>query len=452
MPRVRIDLDSHRTEIELLYSQGRTQPEIIEYFKQKHDIKIARATLQRRLHAWGIVSLAFQHRPELPTGILVAKIEEFVHRHHYNDEQMVAALAKINIISSISQVKTIRLNNGWTLRADPVNAQTAAWERTKDLCWQAVLHGPARNWGRGHLQTYLQIKFSFHANINHVQAALKMINEERGVDRRPNIKPNRRHEALFHGPNFLWSIDGHAKLSPYGIDIYGAVDAYSRKIIWIYVGVSNQTQVSTCKQFLLAVQAHNIRPRFIRADRGTEIDMLLDVQFNLHRTHMVRSEQCAPNQVDSIRSASCIILGKSTANQRIESIWRRLLTAQEQPWRELFAGLSGRENPLFRSDCPSDMVILLYVFMDLIREEIYTWRDVHNFRRIRKDPKRPNHVAGVPNDLWAGVNAVGERPTEKGLKPSKKLLKQRLQTLINYGKQIVNRSRFSMTFSYCCRS
>jgi len=32
------------------------------------------------------------------------------------------------------------------------------------------------------------------------------------------------------GPNYVWSIDGHHKLSMYGIEIYAGVDAYSRYI------------------------------------------------------------------------------------------------------------------------------------------------------------------------------------------------------------------------------
>ena len=34
-------------------------------------------------------------------------------------------------------------------------------------------------------------------------------------------------EYIIPGPNQLWSIDGHCKLSFYGIEIYAAIDAYS---------------------------------------------------------------------------------------------------------------------------------------------------------------------------------------------------------------------------------
>jgi len=35
---------------------------------------------------------------------------------------------------------------------------------------------------------------------------------------------------LVPGPNYVWSIDGHRKLSMYGIEIYAGVDAYSRYV------------------------------------------------------------------------------------------------------------------------------------------------------------------------------------------------------------------------------
>jgi hypothetical protein len=40
------------------------------------------------------------------------------------------------------------------------------------------------------------------------------------------------------------------KLAPYGIEIYAAIDAYSRYVVWIYVGVSGMTAVSVVRQYL----------------------------------------------------------------------------------------------------------------------------------------------------------------------------------------------------------
>ena len=49
------------------------------------------------------------------------------------------------------------------------------------------------------------------------------------------------------GPNWLWSVDGYLKLEPYGIEIYAAIDAYSRYIIWIYCGITARTGVSVVR-------------------------------------------------------------------------------------------------------------------------------------------------------------------------------------------------------------
>jgi hypothetical protein len=233
--------------------------------------------------------------------------------------------------------------------------------------------------------------------LNHVQEALRLINLERGVERRPGMSSTRRLEALFHGPNFVWCIDGHSKLSPFGIDIYGAIDGYSRKLIWLYVGVINRTQISVAKQFLKVIEANDIRPRYIRADRGSEVPMLLDIQYNLYRATEVAEGRCAANQVDSLPIRACTILGKSTANQRIEQIWLRMITSQLRPWQDLFRALFNRG---LIGDQDEDRVVLLYIFMPIIRKEITQWMYVHNNRSIRKQSNRPNHVAGKPSDLY----------------------------------------------------
>ena len=46
-------------------------------------------------------------------------------------------------------------------------------------------------------------------------------------------------EFTVKGPNRVLSIDGHDKLFRFGFEIYGAIDAYLRYIVWYYVGISN---------------------------------------------------------------------------------------------------------------------------------------------------------------------------------------------------------------------
>ena len=432
----RFNLDPYRDAIEDRLIDGWTQERILTWLAKEMEEGEAvpsLRTFQRTLNAWGSLHQRTLNLPDAQSNSMIDAIDYVVHREGiYTNRGIVDALAERDIHSSRAQVRNIRLQRGWTLRNREVDAQDRAWERTLELCWRAIEEGPAREWGRGHLQVHLRLEYNWNAALNHVQEALKQINIARGVDRRPGMQPTRRHEALFHGPNFIWSIDGHCKLSPYGIDIYGAIDAYSRKLIWLYVGVSNQTQVSIAKQYLQAVQECGIRPRFIRADRGSEVPMLLDLQFNLYRASEVLERRCARDNVETLSIQECSILGKSTANQRIEQIWLRLMVSQLRPWRSLFRTLFNQQ--LFRSDTPSDRVVLLYVFIPIIRKEISQWMHVHNNRRIRKDNKRLNHVAGKPSDLYKGIIKGDKRPQDYGIEACAMTLQDAAEILQEYSK------------------
>jgi hypothetical protein len=69
---------------------------------------------------------------------------------------------------------------------------------------------------------------------------LYILNPE-AIFRRTARIQSKKGEYIVPGPDYIWSIDGHDKLSLFGIDIYVCIDAYSRAIIWVYVGISNRT-------------------------------------------------------------------------------------------------------------------------------------------------------------------------------------------------------------------
>ena len=41
------------------------------------------------------------------------------------------------------------------------------------------------------------------------------------------------------GPNYMWHLDGYDKLKPFGFPIHGAIDGYSRRILWLRVTCTN---------------------------------------------------------------------------------------------------------------------------------------------------------------------------------------------------------------------
>jgi transposase InsO family protein len=66
-------------------------------------------------------------------------------------------------------------------------------------------------------------------------------------------KKLKRRVMRVQGPNFVWSVDGYDKLSHWGFYVHGCIDAYSRYIIWLQIGISNKKSQIILKYYLDAV-------------------------------------------------------------------------------------------------------------------------------------------------------------------------------------------------------
>ncbi|KAJ7381392.1 hypothetical protein OS493_001526 [Desmophyllum pertusum] len=66
-----------------------------------------------------------------------------------------------------------------------------------------------------------------------VRHVLKIFDPE-GVEHRSRHRLRRRVYRC-KGPNYLWHIDGYDKLKPFGFCIHGAIDGFSRRIVWLEV-------------------------------------------------------------------------------------------------------------------------------------------------------------------------------------------------------------------------
>jgi hypothetical protein len=67
------------------------------------------------------------------------------------------------------------------------------------------------------------------------------------------------------------------------IKIYGYIDVYSRKIIWIFMDFFTRTQVSIMSQFFIKLEKLNVMLQIIRSDRGVKIDIIINAFFTLQR-------------------------------------------------------------------------------------------------------------------------------------------------------------------------
>ena len=114
----------------------------------------------------------------------------------------------------------------------------------------------------------LRIDYGLVVSRETVRLALKMLDPE-GVERRSQHKLKRRTYSA-RGPNFIWHLDGYDKLKPFGLCVHGAIDGYSRRILWLEVGSSNNNPRIVARYFLDCVKQLGGVPQIARGDRDTE--------------------------------------------------------------------------------------------------------------------------------------------------------------------------------------
>ena len=116
----------------------------------------------------------------------------------------------------------------------------------------------------------------------------------------------RRRMYSARGPNYVWHVDGNDKLLPYGFAIHGAIDGYSRRIIWLEVSPTNKKPEVVAGYFVDSLRKLVGAPLYMRFDDGTENGLMADL-------HMLLTN-----------GLGTPIFGRSTANQRIEAWWNIL--------------------------------------------------------------------------------------------------------------------------------
>ena len=97
-----------------------------------------------------------------------------------------------------------------------------------------------------------------------VYDSLQAVDPE-GLEERRARRLNRR---IFHadGPNQYWSMDGHDKLKPWGFAIHGGIDVYSRYVLWLRMGVSNNDPKYILSYYLDSLRRINIEVNGVQSE------------------------------------------------------------------------------------------------------------------------------------------------------------------------------------------
>jgi hypothetical protein len=166
------------------------------------------------------------------------------------------------------------------------------------------------------------------------------------------------------GPNYLWHMDGNLKLVMYGLVLHGAIDGYSRYIIYLEANVNNRAP-TVLEAFKRGVERVGQIPERVRADKGGENR---DVALWMLMTRGQHS--------------GCFITGRSVHNQRIERLWRevnRWLT----PFHLIFQRL--HQSNLYDPKDPVDKFTLILVYLPIIRRMLNLFIRVWNKHKLRTE-------------------------------------------------------------------
>ena len=180
-------------------------------------------------------------------------------------------------------------------------------------------------------------------------------------------------------------ISGYDKLKPYGFPIHGAIDGYSRKIIWLEVTRTNNNPEVTAKYYLDSVRQHIGCPTLLRTDNGSENGVMAAMQ-----TYLRQDDR------DNLAGQKSHAYGSSPSNQRIEGWWAFLRRHRSSWWINFFKDMI--DGSVLDTGSIMDMECLWFSFHRVLQDELDKIKIQWNTHRIRRS--RHSHVAGVPDALF----------------------------------------------------
>ncbi|CAC5382645.1 unnamed protein product [Mytilus coruscus] len=189
----------------------------------------------------------------------------------YTNKEISQALITVHKISiSISQIK--RILRSLELKRRKVNLQLPGI-----ICpIYKIIQNSGQCLGYRAIWKRLTTEFGFVIPWKSVMEPLGMIDPD-GVARRSKGRLIRRRYTT-PGPNFVWHIDGYDRLKPFGFPIHGAIDGFSRRIMWLEVGPSNNNPKIIARYILDTVEQLGGCPQRCRCDLGTENTVIEEIQ------------------------------------------------------------------------------------------------------------------------------------------------------------------------------
>ena len=278
---------------------------------------------------------------------------------------------------------------------------------------QTELDGPGKLLGYRAMNLKLRTEHGIQVPRHLVHNVMKELDPDGLEDRSLKKKAKRRKKPFVSdGPLWLLSLDGHDKLCGYQnwtfpLGVYGCMDTFSRKIVFLLVFFSNSDPNVIGKRYLKYLFKIKMLPNALRVDRGTETGKLTTIQ-----AHLADKLEIFEDPMNSV------VFGPSTSN-KIERWWRDLHERLEKYFKsQLQTLLNSREyDPHNREQ----REVLAYVYIPILQRECDIFVTQWNSHRIRAQEKLLLPT-GIPNHMFEFPETYGGR--NKGTAISEELLQE----------------------------
>ena len=185
-------------------------------------------------------------------------------------------------------------------------------------------------------------------------------------------------------------LDGHHALIRRKIIIYGCLDGFSRRIMFLRCN-SNNLAETVLVLFLDAIKHDgNLWPSRIRVDKGVENVLVCDAMVQ------ARGE-----------GRGSFIAGPSTHNQRIERLWRDVFRCVCHFCYYLFYAMES--TGILNTDNPIHVFTLHLIFIPRINKALDKFCEAFNHHKVRTQGN------WSPYEMWANGMFYAENPLAHGL-------------------------------------